>query len=83
MPQCFHGPYFPDCDRRHDAAPPTRELPPWLTRLGRVLTAVELSIGVAALLLIFGLVLLQAGQRYLPIDGWPWTGELAGSAWSG
>ena len=57
--------------------PPTRELPPWLTRLGRVLTAVELSIGVAALLLIFGLVLLQAAQRYLPIDGWPWTGELA------
>jgi TRAP-type C4-dicarboxylate transport system permease small subunit len=42
-----------------------------------VLTAIELSIGVAALLLIFGLVLLQAGQRYLPIDGWPWTGELA------
>ena len=29
------------------------------------------------LLLIFGLVLLQAAQRYLPIDGWPWTGELA------
>jgi TRAP-type C4-dicarboxylate transport system permease small subunit len=22
-------------------------------------------------------VLLQAAQRYLPIDGWPWTGELA------
>ena len=21
--------------------------------------------------------LLQAGQRYLPFDGWPWTGELA------
>ena len=56
---------------------PTRELPAWLTRLGRVLTAVELTIGVAALLLIFGLVLLQAAQRYLPIDGWPWTGELA------
>ena len=54
-----------------------RELPSWLTRLGRVLTAIELTIGVAALLLIFGLVLLQAGQRYLPIDGWPWTGELA------
>ncbi len=42
-----------------------------------MLTAIELSIGVAALLLIFGLVLLQAAQRYLPIDGWPWTGELA------
>ena len=54
-----------------------RRLPAWLRRLGRVLTAIELSIGVAALLLIFGLVLLQAAQRYLPIDGWPWTGELA------
>ena len=42
-----------------------------------MLTAIELTIGVAALVLIFGLVLLQAAQRYLPIDGWPWTGELA------
>jgi TRAP-type C4-dicarboxylate transport system permease small subunit len=58
-----------------DAEP--RRLPPWLTSVGRVLTAIELTIAVAALLLIFGLVLLQAGQRYLPIDGWPWTGELA------
>ena len=54
------------------AAPPR-----WLARSIRVLTAIELTIGVAALLMIFGLVLLQAGQRYLPIDGWPWTGELA------
>ena len=54
-----------------------RRLPAWLNRLGRVLTAFELSLGVAALLVIFGLVLLQAAQRYLPIDGWPWTGELA------
>ena len=48
-----------------------------LAAVGRVLTAIELTIGVAALLLIFALVLLQAAQRYLPIDGWPWTGELA------
>jgi TRAP-type C4-dicarboxylate transport system permease small subunit len=54
-----------------------RRPPAWVVRIGRVLTAVELTIGVAALLLIFGLVLLQAAQRYLPIDGWPWTGELA------
>ena len=54
-----------------------RRLPPWLERTGQLLTAVEIAIGVAALLLIFGLVLLQAAQRYLPIDGWPWTGELA------
>lgn len=54
-----------------------RRLPGWLTRTAQVLTAVELTLGVAGLLMIFGLVLLQAGQRYLPIDGWPWTGELA------
>ena len=54
-----------------------RRAPAWLTRTGRVLTFVELTIGVAALLLIFGLVLVQAGQRYLPLDGWPWSGELA------
>ena len=44
-------------------------MPPWLVRVGRVLTAIEVSIGVVALVLIFGLVLLQAGQRYLPIEG--------------
>ena len=54
-----------------------RRMPAWLRRVARVLTAVELTIGVAALLLIFGLVLVQAAQRYLPIDGWPWSGELA------
>jgi TRAP-type C4-dicarboxylate transport system permease small subunit len=51
--------------------------PRWLARVVRVVTALELAIGAAALLLIFFLVLAQAGQRYLPIDGWPWTGELA------
>nr|WP_246280355.1 TRAP transporter small permease subunit [Cellulomonas humilata] len=29
------------------------------------------------MLLIFVLVLVQAAQRYLPVQGWPWTGELA------
>ena len=54
------------------------EAPPrWLSRSVRVVTAIELAIGVAALLLIFFLVLMQALQRYLPIDGWSWTGELA------
>ena len=48
-----------------------------IARLVRVITGVELALGVAMLLLIFGLVLMQAAQRYLPIDGWPWTGELA------
>ena len=43
----------------------------------RVVTAIELAIGAAAMLLIFFLVLVQALQRYLPVDGWSWTGELA------
>jgi TRAP-type C4-dicarboxylate transport system permease small subunit len=51
--------------------------PRWLARTVRALTGVEIAIGVAALLLIFFLVLAQAVQRYLPLDGWPWTGELA------
>lgn len=51
--------------------------PRWLVRSVRALTAIELGIGAAALLLIFFLVLVQALQRYLPIDGWSWTGELA------
>ena len=51
--------------------------PRWLARLVRVITAIELGIGAAALLVIFFLVLVQAAQRHLPIDGWPWTGELA------
>ena len=48
-----------------------------IARLVRVVTVIELALGVACILMIFGLVLLQAAQRYLPIDGWPWTGELA------
>ena len=51
--------------------------PRWLSRSTRALTAIELGIGVLALLLIFFLVLVQALQRYLPFDGWSWTGELA------
>lgn len=51
--------------------------PRWLARTSRTLTAIEVAIGAAAMLLIFFLVLVQALQRYLPLDGWPWTGELA------
>lgn len=51
--------------------------PPRVTRVVKAVTAVELALGAIALLLIFFLVLLQAAQRYLPIDGWSWTGELA------
>ncbi len=51
--------------------------PAWVSRSVRVVTAIELAIGAATLLLIFFLVLVQAAQRYLPFDGWSWTGELA------
>lgn len=67
--------------RRTRALQHLRELftapPRWLSRTVRATTAIELAIGAAALLLIFFLVLFQALQRYLPIDGVPWTGELA------
>lgn len=51
--------------------------PPALRRLAGLVTAVEVTIAGLAAALIFVLVLLQAGQRYLPIDGYTWTGELA------
>jgi TRAP-type C4-dicarboxylate transport system permease small subunit len=51
--------------------------PGWLARLTRWITRLELALGAVALLLIFFLVLVQALQRHLPFDGWPWTGELA------
>jgi TRAP-type C4-dicarboxylate transport system permease small subunit len=51
--------------------------PAWVSRSVRIVTAIELAIGVVALLLIFFLVLIQAAQRYLPFEGWSWTGELA------
>ena len=51
--------------------------PRWLARSARALTALEIALGAVALLLIFFLVLAQAAQRYLPVDGLPWTGELA------
>lgn len=61
-------------DGREDEAAPAR------TRWERgiaVVTRVEVAIGAAALVLIFLLMLVQAAQRYLPVAGWAWTGELA------
>ena len=51
--------------------------PPRLRTVLRRVTGVELAVGVVATLLILLLVLVQAGQRYLPVEGWSWTGELA------
>jgi TRAP-type transport system small permease protein len=42
-----------------------------------LVTKVETGLAAAALVLIFLLVLVQAAQRYLPVAGWAWTGELA------
>ena len=48
-----------------------------LRRIARVVFVVELAIGATALMLILILVFLQALQRYLPIEGFAWTGEVA------
>ena len=48
-----------------------------LFRVIRWVTAVEVGLAALALATIFVLILVQATQRYLPIDGWSWTGELA------
>ncbi|HEX2177436.1 MAG TPA: hypothetical protein VHG70_16150, partial [Nocardioidaceae bacterium] len=45
--------------------------PPWARRVARGFGAAEVAIGGVFLLVILALVLLQAGQRYLPIEGWP------------
>jgi TRAP-type C4-dicarboxylate transport system permease small subunit len=51
--------------------------PTVITRIVRVVTMVEMGVAGVAALLIFLLLLLQAAQRYLPIEGYTWTGELA------
>jgi TRAP-type C4-dicarboxylate transport system permease small subunit len=43
----------------------------------RAITAFEIGLGAVNVVLIFGLVLVQALQRYLPFEGWSWTGELS------
>ncbi len=48
-----------------------------LRRAVGIITAIEVGVAGLATALIFGLVLLQSAQRYLPMDGYTWTGELA------
>jgi TRAP-type C4-dicarboxylate transport system permease small subunit len=50
-----------------------RRRPAWIS----VITKVELGLAATALAVLFVLVLVQAAQRYLPVSGWSWTGELA------
>ena len=56
-----------------DHDPPER----WWSRPVRVVTTIEIGLATVATVVMFVLVLVQAGQRYLPLDGWTWTGELA------
>lgn len=53
--------------------PERRRWAPWVA----FVTRLEIGLGAAALVLIFLLMLMQVVQRYLPVSGWPWTGELA------
>ncbi|GAA0904571.1 TRAP transporter small permease [Pseudonocardia zijingensis] len=46
-------------------------------RWAALVTRVEIGLAAAALVLVFLLVFVQAAQRYLPVAGWAWTGELA------
>ncbi|PXY22972.1 C4-dicarboxylate ABC transporter permease [Prauserella muralis] len=43
----------------------------------RWVSRTEAAVGGLLLTVIFALMLVQAGQRYLPGGGWVWTGELA------
>lgn len=57
-----------------DSQPPRRS--PW-SLLTTVITGIEILIGSISLITILILVFFQAVQRYLPISGIPWTGEVA------
>ncbi len=51
--------------------------PPLMRRMLRYLGIVEQTVGSALIVMILVLVLVQVAQRYLPGEGWPWTGEVA------
>ena len=51
--------------------------PPYMRSALRYLGIVEQAVGSALIVLILVLVLVQVAQRYLPGEGWPWTGEVA------
>ena len=58
-------------------APEPPHRPSALRRVVTVITAIELTIGAVSLMTILVLVFTQATQRYLPFDGFAWTGELS------
>lgn len=48
-----------------------------LRRTGNVFTVLEMTLGAVMLIVIFVLILIQAGQRHLPVESVPWTGEIS------
>lgn len=61
---------------------PGTEVPPverrsTLRRIGRLIGFIEIAFGALTVVVIAILVLTQAGQRYLPFEGFAWTGEIA------
>jgi TRAP-type C4-dicarboxylate transport system permease small subunit len=49
----------------------------WRRSLLRAVGVVEQVVGASLIVVILALVLLQVAQRYLPVGGWSWTGEVA------
>ena len=60
-----------------DSNPEVLVGPPLMRTLLRYLGIVEQAVGSALIVMILVLVLVQVAQRYLPGEGWPWTGEVA------
>jgi TRAP-type C4-dicarboxylate transport system permease small subunit len=57
--------------------PATTRVRPWLATGHRIVEVAELTAGCLLVATLMCLVVLQAAQRYLPVSGWVWTGELA------
>lgn len=49
----------------------------WTVGTHRLLERVEQAVGAVLVTFLGVLVLLQVAQRYLPVETWVWTGELA------
>jgi len=56
---------------------PTHRTAPLWQPIVRVLTGIEIALGVICMTVILALVFLQSAQRYLPIAQVAWTGEVS------
>jgi len=59
------------------STPDTGRVRHFLAAGHRAVEVAELAAGCLLVATLLVLVVLQAGQRYLPVSGWVWTGELA------